>query len=474
MTDPTVPEPDLSRPRHERPYANVLETIGWTPLVRLGRVAAGIRTPLFAKAEFFNPGGSVKDRIGPAIIDAAEREGRLRPGGTIVEGTSGNTGVGLALAAAVRGYRCIFTIPDKMSQEKVRLLRAFGAEVIVTPTAVPPDHPDHYVTTARRIADETPNAVLADQFYNQANPEAHYRTTGPELWEQTEGRITHFVAAAGTGGTITGVGRYLKERNPAVRVVGGDPVGSIIRGYAETGIEPEGAPYKVEGIGQDKIPGTLDLSVVDEWRSVEDAAAMGMARRLTREEGLFVGGSSGLIAHLALEIAREVDDPRACVVFVLCDTGERYLSKVFSDDWMRENRMLEPTRLRASDALRRKDARAPGALVSVVPETPVRQALGLITTHDVSQLPVLVQGDCVGHVAESMLMARVIEDPGLLDRSVQHVMEPPLPVVDDRVELTEVTPLLSRQNPAVLVRSGGHLVGIITRYDVLRYITAAS
>jgi cystathionine beta-synthase len=472
MTDASVLNLAFSRPRHTRPYEHVLATIGWTPLIRLNRVAAGIRTPVYAKAEFFNPGGSVKDRIGPAIIEAAEREGRLGPGGTVVEGTSGNTGVGLALAAAIRGYRCIFTIPDKMSHEKVRLLKAFGAEVIVTPTAVPPDHPDNYVMMAKRIAEETPNAILANQFYNQANPEAHYRTTGPELWEQTEGRITHFVSAAGTGGTITGVGRYLKERNPAVRILGGDPVGSVIRGFAETGAVGEGAPYKVEGIGQDKIPGTLDLSVVDEWRSVDDRTAMTLARRLTREEGLFVGGSSGLIAHVALEVAREVDDPEACVVFVLCDTGERYLSKVFSDEWMRENRMLEPSRVTAADALAGKEPGAPDSLVSVAPETPVRQALGLITTHDVSQLPVLAGGECVGHLAEATLMARVIEAPALLEKSVQHLMDPPLPVVDAHVDIASVAPLLTRQNPAVLVRAGGRLEGIVTRYDVLRYIAS--
>ncbi len=473
MTDPSVLDLAFGRPRHQRPYEHVLATVGWTPLIRLNRLAAGIRTPVYGKAEFFNPGGSVKDRIGPAIIEAAERDGSLRPGGTVVEGTSGNTGVGLALAAALRGYRCIFTIPDKMSHEKVRLLKAFGAEVIVTPTAVAPDHPDNYVVMAKRIARETPNAILANQFYNQANPEAHYRTTGPEIWEQTEGRVTHFVSAAGTGGTITGVGRFLKERNPGVRIVGGDPVGSVIRGFAETGAVGEGAPYKVEGIGQDKIPGTLDMGVVDEWRSVDDRTAMNMARRLTREEGLFVGGSSGLIAHVALEIAREVDDPDACVVFVLCDTGERYLSKVFSDEWMRENRMLEPSRVSAADALAGKDAGAPASLVSVAPETPLRQALGMITAHNVSQLPVLVDGECVGHLAEASLMGRIIEDPALLDRSVQHAMEAPLPVVDAHVDLGGVTPLLSRQNPAVLVRRGGRLDGIITRYDVLRYIAGA-
>ncbi|MDP9348681.1 MAG: pyridoxal-phosphate dependent enzyme [Gemmatimonadota bacterium] len=458
-------------PPHLKPYHNVLQVVGWTPMIRINRLAQGIRTPVYAKAEIFNPGGSVKDRIGPAIIEAAEREGTLRPGGTVVEGTSGNTGVGLALAAAIKGYRCIFTIPDKMSQEKVRLLKAFGAEVIVTPAAVPPDHPDNYVEMAKRIARETPNAIHANQFYTQANPEAHYRTTGPEIWDQTEGRVTHFVSAAGTGGTLTGIGRYLKERNPEVRVIGGDPVGSIIRGYAETGVKGEAAPYKVEGIGQDKIPGTLDLGVVDEWRSVDDRSAFAAARRLTREEGLFVGGSTGLVAHVALELAREVDDPEACVVFLLADTGERYLSKVYSDEWMRENRLLEPTRVTAVDMLGDKGGRAPRELISVAPETPVRKALAFITQHNVSQLPVIAEGDCVGHVAESTLMARVLENTQLLDQSVQQLMDPPLPVVDSHVDLPAITRLLTRQNPGVLVRRDGTLAGIVTREDVLRYLT---
>lgn len=332
--------------RNRTPYKNVLETIGWTPLIRLNRVTRGVRTPVYGKAEFFNPGGSVKDRIGMPIIERAEREGQLKPGGTIVEGTSGNTGVGLAIAAALKGYRCIFTMPDKMSQEKVRLLKAFGAEVIVTPTAVPPDHPDNYVMMAKRIAHETPNAILANQFYNQANPDAHYATTGPEIWEQTSGRVTHLVYAAGTGGTITGVGRFLKEKNPKVQVIAGDPVGSILCEMWRTKGEskPEGVPYKVEGIGQDKLPGTLDMSVIDDFMTVTDKESFAMARRLTREEGLFVGGSSGLIVHVALHVARRVDDPSACIVAILPDTGERYLSKLYSDEWMRENQLLEADR----------------------------------------------------------------------------------------------------------------------------------
>jgi cystathionine beta-synthase len=350
---------------------------------------ARIRTPIYGKADFFNPGGSVKDRIGLPIIEQAEREGRLRPGGTIVEGTSGNTGVGLAIAAALKGYKCIFTMPDKMSQEKVRLLKAFGAEVIITPTAVAADHPDNYVMMAKRIAAETPNAILADQFYNQTNPEAHYATTGPELWEQTEGRITHFVAAAGTGGTITGVGRYLKERNPKIKIIAGDPQGSILAELwrSKGAHRPDGAPYKVEGIGQDKLPGTLDLAIIDDYRTVSDRDAFAMTRRLTREEGLFVGGSAGLITHVALQVAREVDDAEALIVTFLCDTGERYLSKVFNDEWMRENQLLEPDRVTLGDLLQHKGDAAPSTLVSAAPGQLVRQALGLMRLHDVSQLP---------------------------------------------------------------------------------------
>ena len=459
--------------RNRRPYDTVLDTIGWTPLIRLHRVTRGIRTPVYAKAEFFNPGGSVKDRIGLPIIEQAEKEGRLRPGGTIVEGTSGNTGIGLAIAAALKGYRCIFTMPDKMSQEKVRLLKAFGAEVIITPTAVPPDHPDNYVMMAKRIASETPNAILANQFYNPANPAAHYATTGPELWEQTNGRITHFVASAGTGGTITGVGRYLKERNPAVKVVAGDPQGSILAPTWKQGSSEkiDGAPYKVEGIGQDKIPGTLDLGVIDDYRTVSDKDAFATARRLTREEGLFVGGSSGLIAHVALAVAREIDDPDALVVTFLCDTGERYLSKLYSDEWMRENQLLEPDRVRVTDLLAMKPTEGP-ALVAIAPGATVRQALRLMSLHDVSQLPVMEDDDCIGSVSESSVSAKALENTKLLDATVSEVMDAPFPVVEAAQPLDAVVKLLNKANPAALVRRGGKIGGIVTRSDVLYYLMA--
>ena len=459
--------------RNRRPYESVLDTIGWTPLIRLTRVTKGLRSPVYGKAEFFNPGGSVKDRIGLPIIERAERDGSLKPGGTIVEGTSGNTGVGLAIAAALKGYRCIFTMPDKMSQEKVRLLKAFGAEVIITPTAVPPDHPDNYVMMAKRIAHETPNAILANQFYNEANPQAHYDSTGPELWEQTEGRITHFVAAAGTGGTLTGVARFLKEKNAKVRIIAGDPVGSILadlwRSKGKT--HGEGVPYKVEGIGQDKLPGTLDLSLIDDYRTVGDRDAFAMARRLTREEGLFVGGSSGLIASIALQVAREVNDPKAFIVTFLCDTGERYLSKLYSDEWMQENQMLDSDRVSVRELLGRRGGNAP-ALVSTAPGASVRQALRLMTLHNVSQLPVLDGRNCVGSMTEAAASAKALENPKLLDATVSEVMDPPFPMVEGTQAVESVVKLLSKSNPAILVRSEHGVEGIVTRSDVLEFLMA--
>jgi cystathionine beta-synthase len=456
-------------PPHARPYANVLETIGWTPLIRLNAVAAGIRTPVFAKAEFFNPGGSVKDRIGIAMIEAAEREGRLKPGGLVVEATSGNTGVGLAIAAAVKGYRCIFTMPDKMSQEKARLLRALGAEVVITPTAVPPDHPENYIVKGRAIAAAQPNAVFVDQHYNPVNPEVHYRTTGPEIWEQTEGRVTHFVCSPGTGGTVSGAGRYLKERNPKVRVIAGDPVGSIYLQYAKTHQKTEGHPYKVEGIGGDKIPSSLHWDVIDEWQAVSDHDAMLIVRRLAREEGLFTGGSTGVNIVSALDVARRVNDPSALVVTVLCDTGERYLSKVYNDEWLRENQILEAERVTAGRLVAAKGNGAP-PLIHVGPEATARQALNLMSTYNVSQLPVLDGGDGVGAVSEQALMAKSLAEPGTLDRPIGELMDPPFPVVDADLPVDRLTTLLSRGTPAVLVRREGTITGIVTRYDVLHQL----
>jgi cystathionine beta-synthase len=456
-------------PPHLRPYDSVLETIGWTPLIRLGRIGAGVHTPIYGKAEYVNPGGSVKDRIGLAIIEDAERRGELRPGGTIVEGTSGNTGVGLAIAAALRGYRCIFTMPDKMSMEKVRLLKAYGAEVVVTPTAVPPDHPEHYVMKAKQIVHDTPNAILANQFYNQVNPEAHYATTGPEIWHQTEGRVTHFVAGAGTGGTVSGAGKYLKEKNPKVRVIAGDPVGSLYTDYHRTRTMGDGHPYKVEGIGGDKIPTTVWFDWVDEFRQVSDKTSFLMARRLAREEGILLGGSSGLNVAIALDLARELSDRDALIVTILCDTGERYLSKQFNDAWMQENQMLDTPRSTVQELLARRPAGAP-PVVSVAPAAAVRQALNLMATWSVSQIPVLENGQSVGGLIEGTLMARALAQPALLERPVSEVMEPPFPEVEAGTAVDRVGAMLTRESPAALVRRDGKLVGIVSRYDVLQQL----
>jgi cystathionine beta-synthase len=450
-------------------YESVLETIGWTPLIRLSRLGAGIRTPIYGKAEYANPGASVKDRIGLAIIEDAERRGELKPGGTIVEGTSGNTGVGLAIAASLKGYRCIFTMPDKMSQEKVRLLKAYGAEVVITPTAVPPDHPDNYVMKAKQIAKETPGAVLANQFYNPINPEAHYDTTGPEIWEQTEGKVTHLVAGAGTGGTVSGAGKYLKEKNPKVRVIAADPIGSLYTHYHRSRTLGEGHPYKVEGIGGDKIPSTLWFDYVDEFRQVPDRTSFSLARRLAREEGILAGGSTGTNLYIALEVAREVDNPAALVVTIICDTGERYLSKVFNDEWMQENQMLEAPRMTVEQLLERRPPSAP-PLVSVAPAAAVRQALNLMSTWGVSQIPVMDNGESLGGLIEGTLMTRALAQPSLLDRPVREVMEAPFPEVDAASPTDRVGAMLSRESPAALVRKDGKVIGIVSRYDVLQQL----
>ena len=458
--------------RHRVAYDSVLELIGWTPLVRLTRVTEGIRTPVYGKCEFMNPGGSLKDRIGIAMIEQAEADGRLRPGGVIVEATGGNTGLALAMVASIKGYRSIFTMPDKMSDEKVKLLRAFGAEVVITPTAVGPDDPDHYLMKAKQIAKDTPGAVLTNQFYNQANPEAHYRTTGPELWEQSGGRITHFLTGSGTGGTISGTARYLKEQNEDVRIIGVDPVGSVLATFFNTGEMPEGHPYKVEGVGNDKIPDTLHLDLIDEYRTVSDARAFPMARRIAREEGLFVGGSAGMIVEAALEVAREVDDPDAFVVAFLCDWGERYLSKVYDDEWMRANGFLDRPVRDVQDLINGKAGDLP-ALLTVSPGESVRVALAAITGHGVSQLPVVSEGTVVGSVLESELMAKVLEDAEVLDATVESVMEDPFPVIDRHASVSEVKRLLSKRSPAVLVRSNGSIDAILTRYDLVRGLTGA-
>ena len=448
-------------------HENVLSTVGGTPLVRLRNVARDCPAPVLAKLEFFNPGGSVKDRIGLAMVEAAEREGKLKPGGTIVECTSGNTGLGLAMVAAVRGYRAVLCMPDKVSSEKVNLLKAFGAEVHLSPTAVPPDHPDSYYCVARRIASERPGAFLTDQYHNPANPAAHYATTGPELWKQTAGRITHFVAGMGTGGTISGTGRYLKERNPKVEVIGADPVGSILKQYKETGQIAEAHPYKIEGVGEDFIPTATDFSVVDRVIACTDRDGLNFTRRLAREEAIFVGGSGGMAAWVALQVARTLS-PDHLVVVLLPDTGERYLTKVHNDEWMRDNHLLDPAASSAGEVVANKSRKLPD-LLAVQAGEPLRAALAIIEQHEVSQIPVMRGSTVVGTLEESEALKAALSDPRRIDHPVDPWMGPPLPAVEADVHVDEVTRLLAR-DPAVLVRRDGQVVGILTRFDMLQFI----
>lgn len=444
---------------------NILELIGGTPLVKLNKLTRGLKPLVLAKIESLNPGGSVKDRIGQAMIDRAERLGDLKPGGTIVEATSGNTGIGLALTCAVRGYRCIFVMTDKASQEKVRYLKSLGADVIVVSSAAKLDSPDHYVNTAKRIAAEMPNALLTNQYANPANPEAHYLSTGPEVWEATEGKITHFVAGMGTGGTISGTGRYLKEKNPNIRVVGADPYGSAIKGFKETGHLMAASPYLVEGIGQEIIPDNVQLKYIDEIINVTDRDSFNIARRLGREEGIFCGGSSGTIAWAALKLAERLTE-NDIIVFIICDTGERYLSKFLSDEWMKEKRLLGDERMTLGLVNELKLHAGKLRLVSVEPEALIGEALELMNNHGLSQLPVIADGKSVGSVRENRIMSQLLDNRELLHQPVTQVMDVPFPVVSETVEVARAKQYL-KDSPAILVEEYGRIVGILTRYDVL-------
>jgi len=449
---------------------SILDTIGATPVVRLSRIAAGVRPQVVAKLESFNPGGSIKDRIAVSLIEAAERDGELRAGGTIVEPTSGNTGTGLAIVARLKGYRVIAVMPDKMSREKIDLLRAYGAEVVVAPTDVPPESPQSYYRVADRLTEEIPGAFQPNQYVNPANPRTHYESTGPELWEQLGDSITHLVVGVGTGGTITGTARFLRERKPGLVVVGADPEGSIYSGGAENV-----RPYLVEGVGEDFWPQTFDPSVVDRWVVVSDRDAFLTTRRLAQMEAILAGGSGGLALHAALEIAAEVDDGDAVIVVVIPDGGRSYLSKIYSDGWMRQYGFLERgADLTVGDVLRRKqEAGEIPPLVTVEPHFPVRQAVALLHEHRVSQLPVVSANDpstIVGAIGERGLLRHAAEDPALLDAQIVDVMEPPFAAVSSQDPVREAVELLVGDQQALLVTDQGRATGLVTRTDLLEAI----
>ncbi len=443
-------------------FNNVLEAIGRTPLIKLSNITKNIKSEIYVKAEFLNPGGSVKDRIGLKMIEAAEREGKLKPGGTIIEATAGNTGVGLALVAAVKGYRCIFVMPDKMSQDKINLLKAYGAEVVITPTSVAPDSPESYNGVADRLAKEIPNAYRPNQFENPNNPLSHYLTTGPEIWEDSHSKVEVFVAGMGTGGTISGTSKYLKERNPDIIIVGADPQGSILSGDSPKS-------YKVEGIGEDFIPKTFNRQIVDEMVRVSDKESFNTTRRLAREEGLLAGGSSGTALAAALKYAERLEKPKYIVV-LLPDTGRNYINRIFSDQWMQENGFWEGRKSRTvtiKDILINKKSLPP--LLSVSPQDKLIQAVSLIQEFNISQLPVIDGKNIVGSLNEASLM-QLLHDGIEFDRQdIATVMGKPLPFLDENTDISEAYRVLLSGATGIVVKREDSPVGLITRADLVTY-----
>ncbi|MCY4050352.1 MAG: pyridoxal-phosphate dependent enzyme [Gammaproteobacteria bacterium] len=455
-------------------YESMIDTIGNTPLVQLNSVNRGIPGTILAKVEYFNPGNSMKDRMAIKMIEDAEARGDLKPGGTIVEGTSGNTGMGLALAAIAKGYRCVFTLADKQSREKIDILRAVGAEVIVCPTAVAPDDPRSYYSVAQRITEETENSYYPNQYNNLSNTAAHYETTGPEIWRDTEGKITHYVAGVGTGGSMCGVARYLKEQNPDVVTVGIDTYGSVFKKYKETGVfdEKEVYPYLTEGIGEDILPANVDFSLIDHFVKVTDKDAAIMTRRLSREEGMFVGWSCGSAVWGALEWAKKHLKDDDVMVIIMPDHGTRYLAKVYNDDWMKDHGFLENREYSTATTIISKQS-GENALTTIPQEATVAEALNLMTSANISQLPVVAADEFVGSLSDTRLLSNLIDDPSIRNVAIQEVMEPPFQFVPADTTLDVLSSMISRDCQAVMVRDRQGLPRIITQHDLLESISVA-
>ena len=450
-------------------YSSVLDLIGKTPLVQLQHLTEGIQAKVLLKLESMNPGGSVKDRIGIAMIEAAERSGKIKKGDTIIEPTSGNTGIGLALAARLKGYKCLFVMTDKASQERVRYLKALGADVPIVSSAAKANSPEYYFNTAMRLASEIPNAIMLNQYDNPANPGIHEITTGPEIWDDTDGTITHFIAGIGTGGTISGTARFLKSKNPNIKVIAADPVGSSIKTFKETGRLVEALPYLVEGVGQERIPDNLDLSLVDEIINVNDKESFMTARRLGLEEGIFCGGSSGMNVAAALRVAKLLPE-NAVVVAIICDTGERYLTKHHSDEWLSEKKLLDEEKITLKGVIdaKLKKSRIP-AIISATSDMSIGECLSLMSTHEISEIPVIDQGKMVGSVRENKLMSRLIQERESSVLPVSEIMEEPMPILKSDEGIQSGIQEL-KEYPAVAVEEFGRIVGVITRHDVIEFI----